>query len=301
MTEFGYTMENVLLPATSSSMIGFAVEYKPKLKVQPQDAVFTGDTVTLSCEPPDYTGWEFYWYKNSQNLQPLLIPENRHNNRVSVTVSTPGETKFQCGVRRPGDSRSYSSDTVQVTVRERLTPTVRVKPAQSVYIRERVTLTCDIRSGDDWKYEWKKKDGALHSSQRQGKEYTIPSVDTSDEGDYTCKRKGSSDRIYTHTSAPLTLTVSEIPKPTITSSSKGAALTGNTVTLYCTLGQSDGWTFYWFKRVHIPQITTSSYTIDSVSVSERGQYWCRAQRGSPHYYTDYYTDSDGFYLSITGE
>ncbi|KAF5888318.1 carcinoembryonic antigen-related cell adhesion molecule 5-like, partial [Clarias magur] len=38
------------------------------------------------------------------------------------------------------------------------------------------------------------------------------------------------------------------PKPELTSDLKGAALTGNSVTLTCTLKlQSAGWTFYWIK------------------------------------------------------
>ncbi|XP_066500357.1 basement membrane-specific heparan sulfate proteoglycan core protein-like [Hoplias malabaricus] len=268
-------------------------EYKPKLKVQPQDAVFTGDTVTLSCEPPDYTGWEFYWNTNSQNLQPLLIPENRRS-RVSVTLSTPGVTKFQCAVGRPGDNPYYFSDTVQVTVRETPTPTVKIQPDLSVFIGETVTLTCEIHSEDSWSYYWFK--GDTQQSQHS-KTYHIPTVDGNHGGAYSC-RGGLSGRINTHTSASVTLTVSVKPQPTLTSSRNGSVLRGNPVTLYCTLGQSAGWTFYWSRDTQSPEIRTSSsiYTISSVSDSNGGQYRCRAGRGHPVYYTHY---SDALWVNVT--
>ncbi|KAK3505985.1 hypothetical protein QTP70_001144 [Hemibagrus guttatus] len=85
-------------------------------------------------------------------------------------------------------------------------------------------------------------------------------------------------------------TQTEKPKPELTSSLKGAVLTGNSVTLYCTLKpQSAGWKFYWSKYTwsHSTETESDSYSISSVSVSDRGQYWCRAGKGNPVYYTDY--------------
>ena len=92
------------------------------------------------------------------------------------------------------------------------------------------------------------------------------------------------------------------PKPKLTSSLKGAALTGNSVILDCRLDESAGWRFYWFKHTQNPQneirTKTHSYTIRSVSVSDEGQYWCRAARGNPAYYTQY---SDALWVNVTGE
>ncbi|KAK3567222.1 hypothetical protein QTP86_014407, partial [Hemibagrus guttatus] len=80
------------------------------------------------------------------------------------------------------------------------------------------------------------------------------------------------------------------PKPKLTSNLKGDVLTGNSVTLSCTLKpQSAGWEFYWSRYTwsHSTETESDSYTISSVRVSDRGQYRCRARRGNPVYYTDY--------------
>ncbi|KAI4891358.1 hypothetical protein NFI96_022953, partial [Prochilodus magdalenae] len=81
------------------------------------------------------------------------------------------------------------------------------------------------------------------------------------------------------------------PKPKLTSGLKGAALTGNSVVLECRLDVSAGWKFYWSKHRQIPQneikTDAQSYTIRSVSVSDKGLYWCRAGRGNPVHYTQY--------------
>ncbi|KAL7880614.1 hypothetical protein SRHO_G00028680 [Serrasalmus rhombeus] len=95
--------------------------------------------------------------------------------------------------------------------------------------------------------------------------------------------------------------VEEKPKPELTSSHKVAGLIGNPVVLYCKLDQSAGWRFYWSKHTQSPEnetkTETHSYTISSVSVSDGGQYWCRAGRGTPVYYTHY---SDALWMNITG-
>ncbi|XP_066500488.1 carcinoembryonic antigen-related cell adhesion molecule 5-like [Hoplias malabaricus] len=270
-------------------------EYKPRLRVESQSTVFTGDTVTLSCELPQSTGW-FFWIKESQYLHPRQIPAPSHTNTVSVTVTTAGETEFQCAVRLQGHSSDYYSDPVKIEVRERPKPTVNVLPAQSVFFGESVTLTCEIQSTYPWSYEWKKAGVQLRGSQRLN-QYLISRVDWSHAGDYTCKGTYS-DRIYTHTSDSVRLSVSVKPKPTLTSSRNGSVLRGNPVTLYCTLGQSAGWTSYWFRDTESPEIRTSSsiYTISSVSDSNGGQYRCRAGRGHPVYYTHY---SDALWVNVT--
>ncbi|KAL7827577.1 hypothetical protein SRHO_G00332950 [Serrasalmus rhombeus] len=263
---------------------------KPRLRVDPQSSVYTGDTVTLSCETPSQSDWSFYWLKDSQFIN------HHHQSTFSITESHPGEAEFRCIAVR-GRYLSEESDPIRITVRERPKATVNVQPAGHVFIRERVTLTCEIESGDDWNYEWYKNNNLLRDAQR--KKYEISNVDQTHAGDYTCKGTQSTGRIYTHTSAAVTLTVSAVKvKPTITSNPEGAALTGNTVTLYCKLHQSAGWTFYWSKHTQSSEkeTITNVYTISSVSRSDGGQYWCRAGRGNPVYYTHF---SDALWVNVT--
>ncbi|KAL7827578.1 hypothetical protein SRHO_G00332960 [Serrasalmus rhombeus] len=234
---------------------------KPRLRVDPQSSVYTGDTVTLSCETPSQSDWSFFWKKDSQDLPHQL-------NTISITVSSPGEEEYRCAVSR-GVYNTQDSDPIRITVRERPTATVNVQPAGHVFIRERVTLTCGIESGDDWNYEWYKNNNLLRDAQR--KKYEISNVD------------------QTHAVKV---------KPTITSNPEGAALTGDTVTLYCKLHQSAGWTFYWSKHTQSSEkeTITNVYTISSVRLSDGGQYWCRAGRGNPVYYTHY---SDALWVNVT--
>ncbi|XP_066500491.1 carcinoembryonic antigen-related cell adhesion molecule 5-like [Hoplias malabaricus] len=228
---------------------------------------------------------------------PVLSPVRSPLHSSALSPVSSSDSVYTCnGARSSGQIYTETSNSVRLSVSERPTPTVKVQPAQSVFIGERVTLTCDTQSGDYRYYEWYQSNGPYPSSQR--KEYVISSVAQTHKGVYTCKGKGSSDRIYTHTSAPLTLTVSEKPQPTLTSSRNGSVLRGTPVTLYCTLGHSAEWTFYWSRDTQTPEINTRSsiYTISSVSDSNGGQYRCRAGRGDPVYYTHY---SDALWVNVT--
>ncbi|KAI4903924.1 hypothetical protein NFI96_030920 [Prochilodus magdalenae] len=213
------------------------------------------------------------------------------------TETNPGKVEYQC-VATKGLGYKEISYAVKIAVRGRPTPTVKVQPADHVLMGERVTLTCEIESGDDWNYEWYKDNNLLSDAKR--KEYEISNVGQYHAGVYTCKGTQSTGRIYT--SAAVTLTVSGELKvtPTITSGYEGAVLTGNTVNLYCTLPQSAGWTFYWSKHTQSPEkkTITNIYTISSVRVSDGGQYRCRAGRGNPVYYTHY---SDALWVNVTGD
>ncbi|XP_053485599.1 Fc receptor-like protein 5, partial [Ictalurus furcatus] len=268
---------------------------KPTVSVNPQSSVYTGDRVTLTCNLLS-TGWTFLWYKDYQELNPLS-PGTTDTNTLSVTVSNVGVTKYDCKARR-GNYDSAYSDLATITVRARPKPAVKVQPAERVFIGETVTLTCEIQTGESWRYLWYRNNEELSDAAGK-KTHTITDIEESNKGDYTCKGTQSSDPEYTQTSDAVTLTVSEKPKPELTSSLKGDVLTGNSVNLSCTLTpQSAGWKFYWIKPTQSTETETEThhYTISSVRVSDGGQYRCRAGRGNPVYYTHY---SDALWVNVT--
>ncbi|KAG9274028.1 immunoglobulin superfamily member 1-like, partial [Astyanax mexicanus] len=180
--------------------------------VNPHTTVYTGDTLTLTCDLKiSHTGWTFMWFRVSQPLQPLT-PEYKNTNTLSITASDTAE--YRCSALRGENSYTDYSDPVKITVRKRPKATVKVQPAERVFIRERVTLTCDIESGEDWRYEWFKNNNPLSEAQWR-KKYEISNVDGSDEGDYSCKGRRLTESSYSEISAAVRLTVSEKPKPTV--------------------------------------------------------------------------------------
>ncbi|XP_067303572.1 Fc receptor-like protein 5 [Pseudorasbora parva] len=59
------------------------------------------------------------------------------------------------------------------------------------------------------------------------------------------------------------------------------------------------WDFYWYKHTLNPETEkteTNPYSLKIDSVSDGGQYWCRAGRGKPVYYTQY---SDALWVNVT--
>ncbi|KAF4070107.1 hypothetical protein AMELA_G00298480, partial [Ameiurus melas] len=198
---------------------------------------------------------------------------------------------------------------------EKPKPTVRVNPQSSVYTGDRVTLTCNLKS-TGWTFLWYKDYQELYLLSPGTRNTNTLSVTVSNEGvtQYYCKARWRNydseisdpatitvrarPKPVVKTSDGVTLTVSEKPKPELTSDLKGDVLTGNSVTLYCTLKpQSDGWKFYWSNHTQRTETETETYTytIRSVSVSDGGQYRCRAGRGNPVYYTDY---SDALWVNV---
>ncbi|XP_065109057.1 Fc receptor-like protein 5 [Paramisgurnus dabryanus] len=278
-----------------SKPVTVRVQNKPTLTVQPQTSLFIGDSVTLICEVHQSTGWVFF-FRRSPNHD--YIETTGTKTFRSVQISDGGE--YKCAARRteiPQDYTQYSNS-ITVTVQKRPTPQVSVWPGEDVIIGETVTLSCVINEGgvSSWQYSWY-KDSIIQQNKLQY--YTIRSVTVSDAGKYTCRGNETRGSRYSHISNAVTLRVSG-SKPELTSDTEGSVLTNNTVTLKCHIDHSStGWKFYWYKDTQNTEKTTTqtnSYTINSVKVSDGGQYWCRAGRGKPDYYTDY---SDGLWINVT--
>uniref|UniRef100_A0A9J8CHI5 Ig-like domain-containing protein n=1 Tax=Cyprinus carpio carpio TaxID=630221 RepID=A0A9J8CHI5_CYPCA len=184
-----------------SDEVTLTVLYKPKVTVKPQSSVFTGDTVTLSCDVGQSTGWTIFWFKDFKRIKTGDEKEILSN----VSISNGGQ--YACSARK-GKYFTIQSQRVVLTVRERPKPAVRVQPDGRVFRGQTVTLTCDIQETDvsSWSYSWNKDDSEIHVSQSQ--EYRINSVKESHTGQYSCTGNETQGSRYSHTSDKVTLTVS---------------------------------------------------------------------------------------------
>ncbi|KAI5613828.1 Fc receptor-like protein 5, partial [Silurus asotus] len=79
---------------------------KPTVRVNPQSSVYTGDTVTLSCELQS-TGWEFQWKTVNQKQQVHDIEQAK---TLTVTVDNEEETMYWCSARRKNYYEDYSNN-----------------------------------------------------------------------------------------------------------------------------------------------------------------------------------------------
>uniref|UniRef100_A0A6Q2ZML9 Ig-like domain-containing protein n=1 Tax=Esox lucius TaxID=8010 RepID=A0A6Q2ZML9_ESOLU len=175
------------------------------------------------------------------------------------------------------------------------TASVSVSPHGLLYSGETVTLKCDISDYTDWTYWWYRKD-QLQSPGSPSKTINTLSDQVSQ---YQCQGRRT-DRPQSSQRSDF-LHISVTGEFTINISNQKDILTGDSVTLTCTV-ESSGWRFYWYRhRQDSEPVTTtsgSSYTLIQVSVSDGGQYRCRAGRGDPVYYTQF---SEPVHILVTGE
>ncbi|XP_073669842.1 Fc receptor-like protein 5 [Paramisgurnus dabryanus] len=282
----------------------------PQVSVWPDDHVYRGETVTLSCviSGGGVSSWQYSWYKDSIIQQYKL----QYYTIRSVTESHTG--KYTCrGNETRGSRYSHISNAVKLRVSERPKPVVSVYPDKQLFRGETVTLRCDIQdTGDtEWTYSWtvEKTNNRNIITQCNTQECKINNIQQTDSGKYTCRGKIREQN--TEMSDAVTLTVSSDKPQTVLSVSPQQWLTeGDSVTLMCeVINSSTGWTFSWFtvqsldSDVDYELVSKSSggskgiYTVSSVTVKHTGVYMCRAERGDPVYHTEY---SNTQTLWITG-
>ncbi|KAI4877307.1 hypothetical protein NFI96_024975, partial [Prochilodus magdalenae] len=277
---------------------------RPTLTVEPESPLFPGESVTLKCGINPHGGWTYQWYKQIKlsGWAAVHQSENYTVNRGNLTIRGDAVTdgdQYYCKVKRPDNpSSTQISNTVTLTVLASPRATLTVEPESPLFPGESVTLKCEIQSYSNWRYQWYKGSSGTAVSQSQTNTYTIRSA--ADQDQYWCRGERDIRPTSSQDSNRVSLSVGR-PKPELISSHKGAALIGSLVVLYCKLDQSAGWKFYWSKHTQNPEneteTETPSYTISSVSVSDGGQYWCRAGRGDPVYYSHY---SDALWINTTG-
>ncbi|XP_034146587.1 Down syndrome cell adhesion molecule homolog [Esox lucius] len=259
------------------------------VSVSPHGLLYSGETVTLQCDISDYTDWTYYWFLNNIQIT--------SQTRETITIILPSQAgQYQCQGKRTGRPQSsYISPNHPISVTALPTASVSVSPHGLLYSGETVTLQCDISDYTDWTYWWYRNKQLL-SPGSPSKTITTLSDQVSQ---YQCQGRRTDRPQSSQRSVSLHISVTgNRPKATM-SSDKKDILIGDRVALTCTV-ESSGWRFYWYRHRQDsePVATTSgsSYTLSQVSVSDGGQYRCRAGRGDPVYYTQY---SESVHIQVT--
>ncbi|KAI5607369.1 sialoadhesin-like, partial [Silurus asotus] len=251
---------------------------KPVASINPDQQVFSGETVFLRCEIQDesVSRWQYSWYKDA-SLSPVSSVQMYTISSVEVTHTG----KYTCSGKESGGSRSsHLSDAVTLTVSARPKPVASINPDKQVFSGDTVTLRCEIQdeSVSRWQYSWYKEASLSPVSSVQM--YTISSVEVTHTGKYTCKGRESGGSRSSHLSDAVTLTVSERPKPVASINPDKQVFSGDTVTLRCEIQDKSvsRWQYSWYKDAsHSPISSVQMYRISSVEVTHTGKYTCKGK------------------------
>uniref|UniRef100_A0A9J7XAA3 Ig-like domain-containing protein n=1 Tax=Cyprinus carpio carpio TaxID=630221 RepID=A0A9J7XAA3_CYPCA len=263
----------------SSSAVYLTVIERPKavVKVSPDERVFRGERVTLTCDIPGagHIQWTYSWFKDGSVIRDVT-------ERLYSITSVSDRAEYSCRGERSDSQRSDTSAAVTLTVSDLPRSSLTVTPDSPVFTGETVTLKCVIETYSNWRYEWYKDSVMLQTSDRytvNGDTLTIRRVITSDQGQYWCRGQRDGRPKSSHLSSTVSFTVMERPKAVVKVSPDERVFRGETVTLTCDIQRAGDiqWTYSWFKDGSvIRDVTERLYSI--TSVSDRAEYSCRGER-----------------------
>ncbi|XP_062371981.1 basement membrane-specific heparan sulfate proteoglycan core protein-like [Sardina pilchardus] len=267
-----------------------------KLTVEPQGPVFIGETVTLTCEIEFLSGWTYKWYRGLH-----LVSETEKNTFSISGAGYSDEGQYWCrGKRRDRPTASETSAIIFIAIQGLPMTTLTVEPQSPVFTGETVTFKCTIYGFDGWAYKWFKEPSSNPVIESNGNTLTIRGAAESHKGQYWCQGERRDRPTISRPSGSVTLNVMGSPaKPRLSLKGTAPVLTGDHISLTCEL-PSAGWLFYYYKTTpdsqHVSVSEINSYSISPAKVSDGGQYWCRAGRGDPVYYTQY---SNALWVNVT--
>ncbi|XP_062371962.1 immunoglobulin superfamily member 1 [Sardina pilchardus] len=249
---------------------------KPKLAIEPQSPVFTGENVTLKCEIKNQPGWNYRWYKGNRSH---LIPTLTSNTTTIKVVAKSDEGPYWCqGQRTDRDTLSQLSDEIHIRVKALPTPKLTIDAPSPVFPGENVTLKCEVKSSNGWKYKWFKKNN-LDPVATSDTNTTFIRVVETDAGIYWCQGERRDRPISSKPSKEAHLHIMPLPEAKLTAEPHSPVSTGGTVTLKCVIESHSNWTYKWYKDTENNLvIEESNFTITRATDSDEGTYWCQGVR-----------------------
>ncbi|XP_069044578.1 basement membrane-specific heparan sulfate proteoglycan core protein-like isoform X2 [Lepisosteus oculatus] len=270
---------------------------KPSLSIQPWQAVWEGETISLHCqtqlhESRQHTAVQYHFWKGPETVG---SSGSAHIYTIAAQLVDSGE--YKCEVRARGVRKTSDPAELHVTGGR---PRVRLSLQSrwwEVCAGERVTLHCQVEGKPDgWRFSWYRNNERDPVSQTERNEptgsiLTFSRAAVSQTGQYRCRAARGQVEYYSEYSDIIQIHVSAVPETRLTLLPSGTELfTGDNVTLSCDIWlRSSDWLYSWYKdspKTPAPGSGTQ-YTIQSAALSHRGQYWCRAARDDASFQLNY--------------
>ncbi|XP_069044581.1 high affinity immunoglobulin gamma Fc receptor I-like [Lepisosteus oculatus] len=257
---------------------------KPSLSVQPWQAVWEGETISLHCqtqlhESRQHTAVQYHFWKG-----PEIVGSSGSAHIYTIVAQLVDSGEYKCEVRVRGVRKTSDPAELHVTANNREPRVKSSPPGGEILEGDTVTLECEV-NGDAkiWSYFWF-KDEEQDESHRNQSQYRISSVSLSDSGDYGCYIVMTSDPLKQHSSKPFTLQVLELfTKPSLSVQPWQAVWEGDTISLHCQtqLHESRQHTAVQYHFWKGPEIVESSgsahiYTI-AAQLVDSGEYKCEVR------------------------
>ncbi|KAG5835290.1 hypothetical protein ANANG_G00242320, partial [Anguilla anguilla] len=221
----------------------------------------------------------------------------------SAAVSHGGEYWCRAGRGSPNVYTPYS-DSLQLSITAPLPAVLTLNPAWTkFYPTEKVTLKCEIQTGQsEWSYLWYKDGASMNSVLSREDEYTIPALDQSHRGRYSCRGAIPGRAFRTEMSKDVTLTVDARPQAVLTLETAWTEIfRSDSLTLRCQVeGSSAEWNYTWYRDGrHLPLDPSGDrLTLTAGNDSYSSEYKCRGNRTGQPSYTEI---SEGFRANNIGE
>ncbi|KAI4888111.1 hypothetical protein NFI96_008427 [Prochilodus magdalenae] len=137
---------------------------KPTLTVEPRwSPLFTGESVTLTCEINPHVGRTYQFSKQSEHSEWTAVSPSEYHTVNGNTLTIREDAVFngdqyRCRGEIPNrPASSQDSDSVTLTVEDPPKPTLTVEPKWSpLFTGESVTLKCVINTHSGRTYQWYK-------------------------------------------------------------------------------------------------------------------------------------------------
>ncbi|XP_060937822.1 carcinoembryonic antigen-related cell adhesion molecule 5-like [Limanda limanda] len=158
----------------------------------------------------------------------------------------------------------------------------------TLYSGEHVNLTCHMREANvsEWYYEFKWNDKPLVPITSTNI-LRIPELTTDRNGDYQCiAHHNSSEENKRSNRATLSVSAHR-PRATVRASRTSIPV-GGSLTLTCSVEESEGWSYDWFTRSpDAEEIAIATNPVqNSLSISQGGSYWCRGRRTHSDFFSE---------------